>query len=147
MIQYIDDMFRDIARDIRSAARYELYPSESIDYKIMMQDLSQGDPSTIIPDIEFTDASIVQLRSILHTMPKDHLRVFYYYYLVRSSKRKKVKALGVEKWDKIIEMRDDLHIYTLNRLDTDSVIDLKVLTKDRLSVPSENNRKKVLATA
>jgi hypothetical protein len=143
MLDFIDEMYRDLARDIRSAGRYEQYPSESIDYKIMMQDLSGGSAGSIVPDIEFTDASIVQLRSILHTMPRGYLKTFYFYYIERSSKAKKISALGVKCWRDVRELRDRLHSYTLYRLDNDSVVDLKALTKDRLSVPIENSPKKV----
>ena len=118
MINYIDEMYRDLARDLRRPRKaYEQYPDKSNEYKIMMQDLSRGNAKTIVPDIEFTDESIVQLKDILYTMPKDYLRVFYYYYVRRYGRGKKMKELGCTNKDQYYGMRDRLHSYTEGRLD------------------------------
>ncbi len=115
MIDYIDEMYRDLARDLRRS--YAQFPDESNEYKIMMQDLSRGNAKTIVPNIEFTDESIVQLKDILHTMPADYLKVFYYYYIKRYSRRKKMKDLGCTNKDQYYGRRDMLHSYTQGRLD------------------------------
>ncbi len=111
-------MYSDLARVLRRVCKaYEQYPDKSNAYKIMMQDLSRGNANTIVPNIEFTDESIVQLKDILHTMPKDYLKVFYYYYVKRYSRGKKMSELGCTNKDQYYGMRDMLHSYTQGRLD------------------------------
>ena len=118
MIDYIDEMYRDLARDLRRSRKaYEQYPDKSNEYKIMMQDLSRGNAKTIVPNIEFTDESIVQLKDILHTMPRDYLKVFYFFYVKRYSRRKKMSELGCTNKDQYYGQRDMLHSYTQGRLD------------------------------
>lgn len=116
MIDYIDEMYQDLARDMRRSC--EQFPDKSNEYRIMMQDLSRGNPKTIVPNIEFTDESIVQLKDILYTMPSDYLRVFYFFYVKRYSRRKKMKELGCGRnKQKYYGLRDRLHSYTQGRLD------------------------------
>ena len=115
MIDYIDEMYRDLARDLRRS--YHQLPDTSNEYKIMMQDLSRGNARTIVPNIEFTDESVVQLKDILYTMPKEYLRVFYYYYVKRYARRKKMNQLGCTNKDQYYCLRDKLHSYTQGRLD------------------------------
>lgn len=115
MIDYINEMYQDLARDLRRCC--ELYPSKSQEYKIMMQDLSRGNPRTIVPDIEFTDESIVQLRDILYTMPSEYLRFFFFYYIKRYGRDRKMQELGFTSKQEYYGMRDKLHSYTQGRLD------------------------------
>lgn len=115
MIDYIDEMYRDLARDIRRTRL--LYPSKSQEYKYMMQDLSRGNAKTIVPDIEYSGADILQLKDIVYTMPPNYLRFFFFYYVRQFSRAKKMKELGFAKKEDYYKMRDALHTYTLGRLD------------------------------
>jgi hypothetical protein len=115
MIDWVDGMYRDLAHDIRCYR--ELYPDKSNEYRIMMQDLSHGFAKTIVPNIEFSDASVVQLKDILYTAPREFVRFFHYYYVVRYGRNKKMKELGCKSKQEYYGMRDRLHAYTQGRLE------------------------------
>ncbi len=116
MVDYIEELLRDLGQDLRR--RYHSFPSKSVEYTIMMQDLSRGKVGSTVPNIEFSNPDMRAVYHALCEAPKDLQEFFMVYYFKRWGRDRKIKELGVKNKDAMYKQRDFLLAYISGRLST-----------------------------
>lgn len=120
MIDYIDELLREVAADMRQ--RFKGYPKQSPEYTIMTQDLSRQPAASkaLLPDNALI-GSPQDRRDIyraLRRARREQQEFFIIFYVKRWGRKKKMAELGCTKTEMYLK-RDQLHSYLLGLIDAE----------------------------